>query len=168
MSEAVDRGSRARAARRAVVFRALSAGRLPGPADRSLPRLRFDRVAQRLVRDLQAALVRFTSARTLLVVAVTAPLRTPARTVAQIEAQLATARGRRLDRVVCGNRVRARLLPRTHREAPRVIVFVHNPAPPPDGLFRLVAGWARGATRRPGNTRRPGTRRARRKDPAAD
>ena len=42
------------------------------------------------------------------------------------------------DKTVCGNRVRARIVRRELKEGPRVIVFVHNPEPGPNGLFTLV------------------------------
>jgi hypothetical protein len=123
-------------------LRVLAAGRLPahagGPA---LPRLRFDRVAQRLVRSLRARLQAAVPARRALVITVTAPIRLPARTVAEATERLRRRLPQDFDGRVCGNRVRARLLPARAPEAPRVIVLVHNPRPGPAALFRLVAGW---------------------------
>ena len=127
-------------AKAADCFTALAAGRLPpGTSDKSLPRLRFDRVAQRVVRDLQAMLAGATTEKTTLVVTITAPIRLPARTVAELGLRLRGPLVRGFDKLVCGNRVRARIVRRGFKAAPRVIVFIHNPQPP-RGLFRLVAG----------------------------
>ena len=118
---------------------ALAAGRLPpGTAHQSLPRLRFDRVAQRVVRDLQAILVGATTETTTLVVTVTAPIRLPAKTVAELGVRLRGPGARMFDKTVCGNRVRARIVRRGVKQGPRVIVFIHNPEPAPNGLFTLV------------------------------
>jgi hypothetical protein len=120
-------------------FRALAAGRLPpGTSHQSLPRLRFDRVAQRLVRDLQAILAGVTTETTTLVVTVAAPIRLPARTVRELGVRLRSPGVRTFDETVCGNRVRARIVRRGLKEGPRVIVFIHNPEPAPNGLFTLV------------------------------
>ena len=119
-----------------AVLKALAAGRLPpGSPLEGLPRLRFDRVAQRLVRNVQAVLAARVAAVDTLVVTVTAPIRQPARTVATLPSRLSSQLASPFDGLVCGNRVRARLLRRTPRGAPRVIVFVHNPKPAADGLF---------------------------------
>lgn len=118
---------------------ALAAGRLPpGTWHKSLPRLRFDRVAQRVVRDLRTILGKATSEKTTLVITITAPIRLPARTVAELGVRLRSPLPRTFDKVVCGNRVRARIVRRGLKRGPRVIVFIHNPEPAPNGLFRLV------------------------------
>ena len=120
---------------------ALAEGRLPaGTSHGSLPRLRFDRVAQRLVRDLQALLSDALPGDKALILTVTAPIRLPARTVASLaeRVRLYLAGGEaepELDETICGNGVRARIVRRGLLEAPKVIVFVHNPDPPPDGLL---------------------------------
>jgi hypothetical protein len=119
--------------------KALAAGRLPpGTWTQSLPRLRFDRTAQRVVRSLQAALADVAPARTALVVTVTAPIRLPARTVADLSARLRSPLARDFDKRVCGNRVRARIVRCRLKGGPRVIVFVHNPKLAPSGLFKLA------------------------------
>jgi len=122
-----------------AALKALSAGRLPpDTATKGLPRLRFDRVAQRVVRSLQEALVSVPSDKTALVVTVTAPIRLPGRTVGELGASLHRSLIRNFDKMVCGNRVRARLVRRDVEGGPRVIVFIHNPEPAPTGLFKLV------------------------------
>ncbi|MBS0377802.1 MAG: hypothetical protein JSS29_04890 [Proteobacteria bacterium] len=122
-----------------AALKALTAGRLPpGSPLAGLPRLRFDRVAQRLVRNVQAALCERLGDADTLVVTVTAPIRQPARTVDTLASKLKAPLSRAFEGIVCGNRVRARLLRRTGKAAPRVIVFVHNPRPAVDGLIE----WA--------------------------
>ncbi len=119
-----------------AVIAALTAGRLPsGSPAQGLPRLRFDRVAQRLVANVQAALAGRVAGTDTLVVTVTAPIRQPARTLAALALRLRLPLAAPFDGRVCGNRVRARLLRRTPKAAPRVIVFVHNPEPAAEALF---------------------------------
>jgi hypothetical protein len=118
---------------------ALTSGRLPpGSMGKSLPRLRHDRVAQRVIRDLQATLVGAIPTNAALIVTVTAPIRLPAKTVAELGQQLAAPLARNFDKTICGNRVRARMVSRRIRGAPKVVVFIHNPYPPPGGLIKLA------------------------------
>lgn len=120
-------------------LKAFAAGRLPaGTPTKGLPRLRFDRVAQRVMKSLQSALVGAMPSKSALVVTLTAPIRLPARTVAELSVRLDSSRTPDFDKIICGNRVRARVLRSRVRGAPRVFVFVHNPQPSPSGLFKLV------------------------------
>ena len=134
-----------------AALRALAAGRLPpGTPAKGLPRLRFDRVAQRVVCSLQEALDGVPSKKTALVVTVTAPIRLPGKTVEELRVRLHRPFRRNFDKEVCGNRVRARIVRRVVTGGPRVIVFVHNPEPGPSELFKLVEGSlssAHGSTR---------------------
>ena len=124
----------------AAALKALAAGRLPqGVPTQGLPRLRFDRVALRVVRDLQDALADVPPARAVLVVTVTAPMRLPGSTVAQLDARL---HGPPSPQIRCdaGRQPRARPDTALRRlGSARVIVFVHNPQPAPARLFKLVA-----------------------------
>lgn len=132
--------------------KALATGRLPpGVMVDALPRLRFDRVAQRVVRDLQAKLSGAVPKNAALIVTVTAPIRLPAKTVAELGRQLAGPFARDFDKVICGNRVRARMVSRCVPGAPKVVVFVHNPEPAPHGLFRLAEDLLSAASHRPGS-----------------
>ena len=129
-------------AQRRAALRALAAGRLPpGTADPSLPRLRFDRVAQRLVKSLQAALEDRVPSGSVLLITVTAPIRLPARTVVEIQARLARGLPVAFSRIICGNRVRAQMMSAGRWRGAKVIVFVHNCEPSPRGLCRLVEQW---------------------------
>lgn len=114
----------------------------------ALPRLRFDRVAQRVVRDLQATLSGAVSRNAALVVTVTAPIRLPAKTVAELGRRLAGPLVRDFDKIICGNRVRARIVRRCVPRAPKVVVFIHNPDPPPDGLLRFAEDLLSAASKR--------------------
>ncbi|MBS0365806.1 MAG: hypothetical protein JSR67_08300 [Proteobacteria bacterium] len=126
-------------AARQAALRAFTQGRLPpGMWSRDLPRLRFDRVAQRVVQTLQSALLPALSETELLIVSITAPILLPARTVAELSQRLRDPVGRDFDETVCGNRVRAHRTRHRRMEGPLVIVFVHNPKPAPGGLFSLV------------------------------
>ena len=129
--------------------KALATGRLPpGAMVDALPRLRFDRVAQRVVRDLQATLSGAVSRNAALIVTVTAPIRLPAKTVAELGRRLAGPLARDFDKVICGNRVRARIVRRCVPRAPKVVVFIHNPDPPPDGLLRFAEELLSAASKR--------------------
>ena len=122
-----------------ATLKALCLGKLPpGTPLEGLPRLRFDRVARRVMKSLQQSLVGVPAERAALVVTITAPIRMPGRTAGELGEYLSKPRLRNFDEVVCGNRVRARLVHCDVRGAPRVIVFVHNPDVAPTALFRLV------------------------------
>lgn len=96
------------------------------------PRLRFDRVALRLMRDLEASAAVHVPAGVAVVVTVTAPIRQSGRTARALDDDLRalmasprTARERRLTRFE--NAVRLRVVPRISSAAPRILTFVHNP-----------------------------------------
>jgi len=135
----VPKGSPSGRSLEKAALKALATGRLPPAAIvEALPRLRFDRVAQRVVRDLQATLGGAVSRNAALIVTVTAPIRLPAKTVAELGRRLAGPLARDFDKIICGNRVRARIVRRCVPRAPKVVVFIHNPEPPPDGLLRFA------------------------------
>ena len=114
----------------------------PALARKGSPRLRFDRVARRFVKSLQAELAGVPSERAL-VVTVTAPIRMPGSTVRELGARLHKSLPPNFDQMVCGNRVRARIVRCGVCGGPRMIVFVHNPEAAPTGLFRIVeASWS--------------------------
>ena len=135
----VPKGSPSGRSLEKAALKALATGRLPPAAIvEAVPRLRFDRVAQRVVRDLQATLGGAVSRNAALIVTVTAPIRLPAKTVAELGRRLAGPLARDFDKIICGNRVRARIVRRCVPRAPKVVVFIHNPDPPPDGLLRFA------------------------------
>ena len=124
-------------------FRALAEGRLPdGVSGQALPRLRFDRTAQRCVQGLQAELSDDVREGLAVIVTIAAPIRLPARAVNAVSARIRDLLSRNgsgtFDETICGNRVRMKIVLGVSMEAPKVIVFVCNPNPPPDDLLELA------------------------------
>jgi hypothetical protein len=118
------------------------------PADRTEPRLRFDRTALRVVEGLRAALAAHVPDGQAVVLTVTAPIRLPSKTIAALESKIGDCLARRSARVevrerIHGNQVRARLLKGLSRKMPKVIGFVHNPDSDPDVLLGLAQTWLR-------------------------
>lgn len=100
----------------------------------SKPRLRVDRVALRLVRDLQDALNDSVPGGTAVIVTITAPIRQSAKTTAELvggirSALLARTSRREFREVIHGNEVCVRIVKSGVRDSPKVIGFVHNPDP---------------------------------------
>jgi len=106
------------------------------------PRLRFDKVATRLVKHLQAAARKTVPDKTTVLVTITAPIRLPAKTATALEDKLQAVlkRGAPRDQktTIAGNRVRIRLLRSRSARAPKLIGFVHNPGPDPRLLFDIT------------------------------
>ncbi len=112
------------------------------PAPR--PRLRFDKVALRLVADLRAALSPSTPEDCAVILTVTAPIRLASKTAAELAGLVRERLGRPsapadLETTVCGNHIRVRLAMGVSARAPKVFGFVHNPDPAAaDGLLRAT------------------------------
>lgn len=95
-------------------------------------RLRFDKVAIRLVERLQATLGESVPEGMIVLVTVTAPIRLPAKTAAALEEKIQTllARGsplRDVQETIHGNGVRIRFWRGKPAPAPWLMGFVHNP-----------------------------------------
>ncbi len=95
------------------------------------PRLRFDKVATRLMEHLQTALRETVPDGVTVALTITAPIRLASKTAASLEAKIATLLkrrrpGREEKDTICGNRVRIRLLRDESEQAPKLIGFVHN------------------------------------------
>jgi hypothetical protein len=115
----------------------------PGLAEPAKPRLRFDRVALRLVRRLRAALSEVVADGEAVVLTVTAPIRLPAKTAAALEARVRDGLAGRpaqmeIKAAICGNQVRARLVKGVSKRSSKVIGFVHNPESEPEVLLDLT------------------------------
>jgi hypothetical protein len=93
--------------------------------------LRFDKVATRLAEDLHATLEAAIPARSVVLITITAPIRTPAKTATLLQEKIiARLNGRPTSRdaklTVCGNAVRIRVLTGMGSHLPRLICLVHN------------------------------------------
>lgn len=117
--------------------------RIAAQGDLTKPRLRFDRVALRLVGALQAALSEFVPDGEAVILTVTAPIRLPSKTAAALETKVRDCLARRSAPVeakdtICGNQIRVRLVTGVSRRMSKVIGFVHNPDSDPDVLLCLT------------------------------
>jgi hypothetical protein len=95
------------------------------------PRLRFDKVATRLIERLRATLAETVPDGMTVLVTITAPIRLPSKTAAALEDKIQTLVGpgspRRDEKgTIHGNRVQIRLLRDGSERAPTMIGFVHN------------------------------------------
>ncbi len=99
--------------------------------NRAKPRLRFDKVATRLIERLQATLGEIVPDGMTVLLTITAPIRLPSKTAASLEDKIPTLleRGspqRDEKHTIHGNRVRIRLSRDESERAPKMIGFVHN------------------------------------------
>jgi hypothetical protein len=95
------------------------------------PRLRFDKVATRLLEGLRTTLGAIVPDGMTVVLTVTAPIRVAAKTAAALEDRIQTLLARRSPvrdekATLNGNRVRIRVLRNRSERAPQFIGFVHN------------------------------------------
>jgi hypothetical protein len=102
-----------------------------GQGNAAKPRLRFDKVATRLIERLQATLGETVPDGTTVLLTITAPIRLPSKTAAALEDKIQSLLGRGSPRrdvkdTIHGNRVQIRLLRDESERAPRLIGFVHN------------------------------------------
>jgi hypothetical protein len=90
-------------------------------------RLRFDKVALRLVGRLKAALASVVPEGQTLVFTISAPIRLPAKTAAALEDMVRPAPpGAERHEIVHDNTVRTRRLKGVSKHMPKVLGFVHN------------------------------------------
>ena len=117
----------------------MATGYSPGAA----PRLRFDKVALRLVQGVRGALEGAVPDGLCVVFALTAPIREPSKTLtALIETirarlSLGAVLGEHVE-ALHGNEVRVRVVTSRLPQAVRVAGFVHNPDPPPSVLLDMA------------------------------
>jgi hypothetical protein len=114
-----------------------------GPGSLAKPRLRFDKVATRLIERLQATLGDSVPDGMTVLLTVTAPIRLPAKTAASLEDKIRIllgqgSPGRDEKDTIHGNRVRIRLSRDESGRTPKVIGFVHNPDSDPLLLFHMT------------------------------
>jgi hypothetical protein len=114
-----------------------------GLGNAAKPRLRFDKVATRLVERVQAALGETVPNGLTVLLTITAPIRLPSKTAASLEDRIHTLLGRGSpDRdekdTIHGNRIHIRLLRDGPERAPRMIGFVHNSDTDPLPLLEIT------------------------------
>ena len=94
-------------------------------------RLRFDKVATRVIGRLRATLDETVPDGMTVLLTITAPIRLPSKTAASLEEKIQTllgrgSPGRDEKATIHGNRVRMRLLRHKSERTPKMIGFVHN------------------------------------------
>ena len=102
-----------------------------GQGNAAKPRLRFDKVATRLIERLQATLGKTVPDGMTVLLTITAPIRLPSKTAAALEHKIQTLLGREWPRrdekdTIPVNRVQIRLLRDESGRTPKMIGFVHN------------------------------------------
>jgi len=120
-----------------------SAGHGAGQGDADRPRLRFDKLATRLMERLQATLGEIVPDGTTVLLTITAPIRLPSKTAALLEDRIQTLLGQGLPGqdekdTIHGNRVQIRILRDDSKRAPKAIGFVHNSDSDPFLLLNLT------------------------------
>ena len=101
-------------------------------------RLRFDRVALRLIGGLQASVVGVFPEDQSIVFTVAAPIKHPAKTGAALHRLLRDLPGGNIRQTISGNEVCARKVNAVLAGMPRVLGFVHNPESNPDLILDLA------------------------------
>ena len=114
-----------------------------GHGSAAKPRLRFDKVAIRLIERLQATLAKTIPDGMTVLLTITAPIRSPSKTAASLEDKIqALLRRGAPDRdekdTIHANRVQIRLLRDGSERAPKMIGFVHNSDSDPLLLFDMT------------------------------
>jgi hypothetical protein len=108
------------------------------------PRLRFDKVATRLIERLRANLDEAVPDGMAVVLTITAPIRVASKTAASLEDKIRTLLARRSPGrdekgTIHGNRVWIRLLRDKSERAPKLIGFVHNADSDPVLLLNMTS-----------------------------
>lgn len=107
------------------------------------PRLRFDKVATRVVEHLQATLGETVPDGITVLLTITAPIRLPSKTTTILEDKIRTclgrgSTGRDENDTINGNRIHILCLRNETARAPKVIGFVHNTESDPRLLFNMT------------------------------
>jgi hypothetical protein len=106
------------------------------------PRLRFDRVARRVVARLQAALRESVPDGTTVLFTITAPIRRAAKTAEALQVTIRAHLARRTpvpyQGSIHGNQIGIRVVHNASRQISKVIGLVHNPDPDPGALLHLM------------------------------
>jgi hypothetical protein len=114
--------------------------------------LRFDRVVVAVLSKLRSFADTAAPKDVAVLVAITAPILLPAKTVEDLQrdiGELLSGRGPACDRTATlrGNDTRLRLVARVPERSPRLIGFVHNRGSAPETLFALAERWLHASDR---------------------
>jgi hypothetical protein len=101
-------------------------------------RLRFDRVANRLLNEVKAAVVQTLAVDRTIAFTVTAPIRLPAKTTIALQQWLKRLEPELSSTLIHGNEIHARMIRNTTSDMPRVLGFVHNPSSNPEQLLDIA------------------------------
>jgi hypothetical protein len=101
-------------------------------------RLRFDKVALRLLDVVKTGLGPMLPVGQSIAFTVTAPIKLPSKTSADLQEQLRQLRTQRLNTTINGNEIRARIVSNISSNMPRVIGFVHNAESDADLLLDIA------------------------------
>ena len=117
--------------RKRVGLQAATLKRLSTGKNAANLRLRFDKVANRVISRLQAAAVEIVPSGMTVVVTISAPIRLASKTTSSLEDLIRTLLARKraghdAKATIHGNRVRIRILRNKSGRAPKLIGFVHN------------------------------------------
>lgn len=101
-------------------------------------RLRFDKVALRLIDGVKAHVGQSLPADQSILFTVTAPVKLAAKTSSALQEWLARLRSEGRSTTINGNEIRARIVLRIPSDMPRVMGFVHNPENNADLLLDIA------------------------------
>lgn len=119
---------------------------IAGRAARAGLRLRFNRVALRVVATLRYGLTTAVPAGEAILFTITAPVRLPGKAISGIETLArGLSAGERISDAVHGNDVRLRRIRGVDAHAPRVVGLVHSPGSDADLLLDLAEAQLTGA-----------------------
>lgn len=110
------------------------------------PRLRFDKVATRVLQRLRAACGEIVADGMTVLVTITAPIRLASKTADALEERIKAllqrgTKGRSETETAHGNRVQIRVVRDGSRRAPKLIGFVHNPESDSTLLLNMTSAW---------------------------
>jgi hypothetical protein len=109
--------------------------------------LRFDRVAGRIIADLRSFVDLEAPLDATVLVAISAPIRLPARTVSEVKQAIRVLVAAQpqpdWDTEVNGNHVRLRIITGATGQPPKLIGFVHNPNTASEQLLDFAERWLR-------------------------
>lgn len=115
----------------------------PRGVGQAKPHLRFDKVATRVIKNLQAVLSETVPEGMTVLLTITAPIRLASKTTAALEDKIQTLlksklSGRDVEAAIHANHIRIRLVRNQSGRAPKMVGFVHNPDTDPFQLFSMA------------------------------